>query len=344
MLLFTPAAALLLCCALGVLYWIVLRHAFEEDNAFLADKISALRADLTKGGGPEAVREELKALRAGERTSYWVRVLDSSGRTLAQTPGMDRLLPPEIFPRARIAAASDRGPQDYRASNRLFSLVATNENSDGKSYTIQVAQDRSEDEHFMKEFGALLAIVLALGVLASGLIAITVAKRGLRPLGDMTRSLKRIGPNRLHERIPVAGWPKELQPLALAFDDLLDRLEDSFKRLSQFSADLAHELRTPVANIRGEAEVALTRTRTIEEYRAVLESTVAECENLSGIVDNLLFLARAEAAESQTHQTVFDGRAAIEKIAAFYEPVAEEQHVTVRCAGEAAIHADQMLF
>ena len=161
---------------------------------------------------------------------------------------------------------------------------------------------------------------------------------------EMTRSLKRIGPKRLHERIPPEGWPRELRPLAVAFDEMLDRLEDSFTRLSQFSADLAHELRTPIANIRGEGEVALTRARTPEEYREVIESSVTECERLSGIVDNLLFLARAEAAEGHIQRTLFKGRAAVEKIAAFYEAIAEEHHTAITCAGEGDVHADPMLF
>ena len=78
----------------------------------------------------------------------------------------------------------------------------------------------------------------------------------------MTESLGRIGPDQLKERIGSAGWPRELQPLAIAFDQMLKRLDDSFTRLSQFSADLAHELRTPIANMLGEAQVALTRDRT----------------------------------------------------------------------------------
>src|SRR5204862_2573013 len=135
------------------------------------------------------------------------------------------------------------------------------------------------------------------GILASTVIALTVTRKGLRPVREMTRSLKLIGPKRLHERIPPEGWPSELRPLAVAFDEMLDRLEDSFTRLSQFSADLAHELRTPIANIRGEAEVALTRPRSPDEYREVIESSVAECERLSGVIDNLLFLARAEGAK-----------------------------------------------
>ena len=88
----------------------------------------------------------------------------------------------------------------------------------------------------------------------------------------------------------------------------------------------------------------MTRARTPEEYREVIESSVGECERLSAIVDNLLFLARAEAAEGHIQQTLFNGRAAVEKIAAFYEPIAEEHHTAITCAGEGDIHADPMLF
>jgi two-component system heavy metal sensor histidine kinase CusS len=342
-LLFTLAATLLLCCGLGVLYWIVVRHAFEEDNEVLADKLFALRADLKAANGPELLSDELKTLGAGERAAYSVRVLDSRGGVLAETPGMNALLPPGIFPNPQSLTASP-APKDLRAAGRLFSLVAIAEQARDRSYTIQVAQDRSADDRFMKEFAALLAAVLAFGVLAAAGIAFTVTKRGLRPLGAMTRSLKRVGPKRLHERLAPDGWPRELQPLARAFDEMLDRLEDSFTRLSQFSADLAHELRTPIANIRGEAEVALTRSRTSEEYRAVIESTVAECQHLSHLVDNLLFLARTEAAEGHLQRISFDGRAAVEKIAAFYELVAEEQKLTIGRSGQANFFADETLF
>jgi two-component system heavy metal sensor histidine kinase CusS len=125
---------------------------------------------------------------------------------------------------------------------------------------------------------------------------------------------------------------------------MLERLEDSFTRLSQFSADLAHELRTPIANLLGEAEVALTRPRTPEEYRAVIESSVSECERLSGLVDNLLFLARAEAADRHIKPEMFDGRTAVEKIVAMYEPIAEEQGVRLTSGGGGEIYADPMLF
>jgi len=341
--LFTLAAAFLLSCGLGVFYWLVVQHAFEEDNAVLADKISVLSADL-KAGGPKATDEELKSVRAGEHPVYSVRVVDSAGRTVTETLGMNRLLPPSIFPSPHISTSSTRNPKNYRVGGRLFSLLTTIQEANGQPYTIQVAQDRSTDDRFTKEFGALVAVVLAFGILASTLIAITVTKHGLRPLGEMTHSLGRIGPTHLSERVVPAGWPRELQPLAVAFDAMLKRLEDSFARLSQFSADLAHELRTPITNILGEAQVALTRDRTPAEYREVIESTVAECERLSGIVDNLLFVARADAAREPIDGKQFDGRAALEKIATFYRTIAEDRHVVINCTGEGEIYADPVLF
>jgi two-component system heavy metal sensor histidine kinase CusS len=341
--LFTLAAALLLSCGLGALYWIVVRHAFAEDNEVLEDKVAAIRADLSGASGPQGLREDLKNIRPGERTAYWVRILDANNNTVAETPGMSAVLPPSIF-QEEAPVSSTFSPKDSRTAGRLYSLVTMPHVVAGRPYTIQAAQDRSEDDEFMRHFAALVAAVIALGLVASAAIALTVTRRGLRPLGEMTHALKRVGPKQLHERVTAVGWPRELQPLAVAFDDMLERLENSFMRLSQFSADLAHELRTPIANIRGEAEVALTRSRAPEEYRAVIESTVAECQHLTHIVDNLLFLARTEAAEGLLQRTTFAGRAAVEKIAAFYEPVAEEQNLTIACRGEANFFADEMLF
>jgi two-component system heavy metal sensor histidine kinase CusS len=342
--LFTPAAAILLGCGLAVLYWIVVRHALEEDRAVLQDKLLAIRADLRTGAGAAALSDELKTPRSGEKSGYLVRIIDETGRIVAETAGMRHSLPPGLFAAGQSAHLAEWGPEDYRTGGRLYSLVSSLEETRGQRYVIQVAQDRSEDENFMREFGFLVTGVLVCGIFASIVIAVTVSKRGLRPLAAMTRSLKRVGPHRLHERVPPEEWPRELQPVAIAFDDMLDRLEDSFTRLSQFSADLAHELRTPLANIRGEAEVALTRPRTPNEYQAVIESSVAECARLSGIIDNLLFLARAEAAESKVQCARFAGRAAIEKIAAYNEAIAAERHLDIACEGEGEVYADPVLF
>jgi two-component system heavy metal sensor histidine kinase CusS len=342
-LLFTVATSLLLACGLGVFYAIVIRHAVAEDNAVLADKVAALHADLQENG-PTRFAEELNRRKAGEHTAYWIRVLDPQGRTYAETPGMDRSLPPETFPPPQISASIVGSPKDYRTGSKLFSLVTLNEKSGSQPYTLQVAQDRSSDELVERNFAVLFIMVLCGSILASAFIAVIVTKRGLRPLREMTQSVARIGPTHLKERVTPAEWPRELKPLAIAFDDMLKRLDDSFTRLSQFSADLAHELRTPIANMIGEAQVALTRDRTAAEYRETIESAVGESERLSRIVDNLLFVARVDAASEPIARKRFEARAAVEKIAAFYQTVAEDHNVRITCGGEGHIYADPDLF
>ena len=342
-LLFTLAATLLLACGLGVVYSIVTHHAFAEDNAVLADKIFVLSADLRENG-PNIFGEEVAAHRAGQHTPYWIRILDAQERAIGETPEMDRLIPKQTFPAAREPSEAIRTRKDYRSAAKLFSLVSFKEPSKGEIYTVQVAQDRSSDEQVETNFAFLFIAVLIGGVVASALIAIIVTRRGLQPLRRMTGSLGRIGPDQLKERIGSAAWPRELQPLAIAFDQMLKRLDDSFTRLSQFSADLAHELRTPIANMLGEAQVALTRDRSAIEYREIIESTVAECERLSRIVDNLLFVARVDAAREPIARKRFDARAAAEKIADFYQTAADDHHVTITCSGDGQIYADPDLF
>ena len=227
---------------------------------------------------------------------------------------------------------------------KLFSLVAFHEHFNGQTFTLQMAQDRSSDEQVERNFAVLFVVVLSGSVLASALIAIIVTRRGLQPLRKMAQSLGRIGPDQLKERIGSEGWPRELQPLAMAFDEMFTRLDDSFTRLSQFSADLAHELRTPIANMLGEAQVALTRDRTAVEYRETIESAVAECERLSRIVDNLLFVARVDAAREPIACKWFDAGAAVKKIAAFYQTAADDHHVTISCSGKGQVYADPDLF
>src|SRR5437667_8683239 len=341
-LLFTLAAALLLACGLGVFYWIVVRHAFAEDNAVLADKVNALQTSFEQRGGLEAVAAEINTAGSRQRAPFLVRVLDPTGATIGQTTGMERLLPVNIFP--PVVSREIAAPTEHRVAGKSFALTTRRAVAGSQQFTIQVAQDRSSDEQVERRFGILALVVLSGSILASVLIAIPVTRRGLRPLEEMKRSLERIGPTHLNEGVASANWPRELQPMAIAFDEMLKRLDDSFTRLSQFSADLAHELRTPIANMLGEAQVALSRDRSSAEYRETIESAIGECERLSGIVDNLLFVARADASREPVERKWFAARAAVEKIAAFYQALADERHVSISCTGDGYIYADPNLF
>ena len=140
--------------------------------------------------------------------------------------------------------------------------------------------------------------------------------------------------------------PAEVQELAATFNDMLDRLSDSFERLSQFSSDIAHELRTPVNNLRGEIDLALSKRRTPEEYVDLLGSLSEECEHLTRLIDSLLFLARAEQPAMQIHREDLDICRELGLVCEFYEPAAADEGVrlSVKAPSGLSFPLDRTLF
>ncbi len=157
---------------------------------------------------------------------------------------------------------------------------------------------------------------------------------------EVAETARRIGSSTLNERIHAEGYPVEIRVLALAFNAMLERLEESFARLSRFSADIAHELRTPVNNIRGEAEVTLARARTPEEYIEVLGSCLEESVRLSELVESLLFLARSESPGAHLKRTPEHLDRLLTDLRDYYEATAAEMGVTLTASAPDSIVAN----
>src|SRR5205807_510017 len=134
---------------------------------------------------------------------------------------------------------------------------------------------------------------------------------------------------KLQDRIDPTYWPKELSNLATAYNNMLDRIEDGLTRLSQFSDDLAHELRTPITTMMSETEIGLSRPRSNEEYRQILASILEEFQHLSTMIDTLLFLARAE----NPRETILSERILIEQlffdVIDFFDAIAEKLNIKI---------------
>jgi two-component system heavy metal sensor histidine kinase CusS len=160
-----------------------------------------------------------------------------------------------------------------------------------------------------------------------------IARQGIRPVEEIATTARRITSSHLGERIAAEGYPSELASLAVTFNKMLDGLEDSFERISRFSADIAHDLRTPVNNIRGEAEVALARARTIDEYRDALESSLEEAVRLSDLISNLLFLARTESPLTHLRLERLDVSELLIGVRDYYEASAVDAGVVLTSAG-----------
>ena len=320
----------------GALYWALTRHLDREDDEFLADKARLLRTLLAAGDDDSrALRQVVGDVAARPLDRMEVRVLDGAGRALLETPGLsDRLAAAAFPPPAPLDGSPLRGLETETPDGRAYRLVTVRAGAGPDERTLQIAFDRTAEEALLGRYRLSALLVLAAALAVCGVVGHQAARRGLRPLADVTAAARRVGSATLHERLPLGRQPAEVAALAETFNAMLDRLEDSFRRLDRFAADIAHELRTPVNNLRGEAEVALGRPREPEQYRETLGSCLEECGRLARLIDSLLFLARAEAAKVPLSAEPVAVARELNTVRDFYEAAAAEAQVTLAVRAE----------
>ncbi|RZT31403.1 heavy metal sensor histidine kinase [Cupriavidus agavae] len=212
-----------------------------------------------------------------------------------------------------------------------------------RTVEIIVLSDAGYRVALMREYRSELLGAVLCGAIVAAALGYLLARRGLRMLRRMASDAAAVTTSRLATRLDVGGAPEELRELAGALNAMLARLQDSFTRLSQFSADLAHDFRTPISNLVGQTQVTLAQRRTPAEYEAVLESNLEEYERLSRMIENMLFLARADNAQVALGARSLDARAELDKVAEYFEAVAADRNLTVAVSGTATVTADQTL-
>ena len=349
-LLYAGSTALVLLLAAGYLYWGLTQSLAHNDEALVNGKLQVLRVLLGEPADkPEVLASEIEhEADANQVLRYYLRVIDSRGRVMIETKGMSGFLPVDAFP-APAPLGAQVTPIVERAlpSGRTYLLVAaesvTADATGDNRRILHVALDIVHREALLADYRRTLLIALAAGIVLGAIAGVFVARTGLRPLRTITNTTSRITASRLDERVVAAQWPAELRELATAFDAMLDRLQDSFNRLSEFSSDIAHAMRNPINNLRGETEVALSRARTPEEYRQNLGSALEEFDRLSRMIEELLFLARADDPRAALVLKSFPVRYELDAVREFYEALAADQRVTVLCEGEADLTADPTL-
>lgn len=327
-------AGLLLLLLGTISLYIVLRVELDRSTElFLSDKLHVLRTMLRQRPDDEdGLREEIELESAARRYQrFYIRLLDEHGVPILSTPGMtEKLDLAELVRRTKdhpehSTSMLGRDGQAFRITSAT-ALVGT---LSGRTDTIQIAIDASQEEELLARYRLWFWAILATASVLFPLAGYRIARHGIRPVEDIAATARRITSTNLRERIGAEGYPSELASLAGTFNEMLDRLEDSFERISRFSADIAHDLRTPVNNIRGEAEVTLARARTIDEYRAVLESSLEEAVRLSDLIGDLLFLARAEKPFTELHLEKVDVGELLTTVRDYYEATAADAEISL---------------
>lgn len=321
----------LILLATSMLYWSFDARISSQEDRSLSALAQALRPLI---GGTKPVLSQLIANALGEkpnRSGVRLRVIGSRGRIILQSPGMDLPLPQPADIVQDKQVADRRGTLQPRfrtiESNGETFRTLTEPLPGGQRLQIAVASTASRA--LLLRYRESITFILAVSIILSAVLGYVIAQSGMRPIEQIAATAERIRSSTLHERLDFDGLPAELAALANTFNLMLDRLEYAFLQLSQFSADLAHELRTPVGNLRGEIEVALSRPRSDENYREILGSALEECTRITRIIQSLLFLARAEMADEPPALETMTLAHEIATVIEFYQPMAAEVHLVL---------------
>ncbi|CAB1369051.1 heavy metal sensor histidine kinase [Denitratisoma oestradiolicum] len=344
-LLFASASTAVL-LVLGLLIGNSVEHHFEElDMEVLNGKLELTRHALEKVHSQsdlDALPQQLDDSLVGHH-GLAVVVVAPSGQTLFVTSGAE-------FPQALLMQTSNISqsrPIIWKSKGgvpmRGISETVLSGIKGEKPAVVAIATDISHHERFMGSFRTTLWSVVVLAAFITGLLGWMAAKRGLTPLHAIKREAAAITADRLDSRLPTESIPVELVDLAETLNQMLARLEDSFRRLSDFSSDIAHELRTPVSNLLTQTQVMLSRSRTVDEYQDVLASNAEELERMAKMIADMLFLAKADNDLVMPNLEAVDLRTEAEGLASFYEAVAEENGVTLTVDGSATVSGDRLM-
>ena len=190
---------------------------------------------------------------------------------------------------------------------------------------------------FLETLDAFRYALIALGsggVLAVAVLGFGIARLGLRPLERLSRQAHALDPSHQEQRLDLTPMPAELSELTGSFNGALARLETAYQQLEAFNADVAHELRTPLTNLIGQTQVTLTRKRSAAELEEMLRSNLEEMERLKGIVNDMLFLARADQGAAATRLVTTSIAGEVGKVLDFLEPLIEDRGVRINLHGD----------
>ena len=308
------------------------RHFIELDQQLLGSRLSLMRTLLDGLDSPDGLAQRLPALRneLSHQADLALRIRGADGTTWYDSrPDL-----PEA-PRHPGLATLHANGIDYRSlSTRL------DERNPGTGQLI-LFLDITHHQHFLQGMQRLIWLTVGLSALATALLGAWAARRGLRPLRQMGEVAASVNARSLTTRLPVAQMPEELAQLADTVNAMLQRLDDAFQRLSAFSADIAHELRTPLSNLLTHTQVTLTRPRSLEEYREALHGNLEELQWMAQLVNDMLYLAKADHGLLIPNREVLDLGRELDALLEYYAPLAEDAQVQLLREGQAMLEGDR---
>ncbi|CAI8792189.1 Sensor protein [Pseudomonas sp. IT-P171] len=306
-------------------------HFVELDQQLLSGKLIGLRRalhDLQSSESEVRLAEELN-----RQADLSLRITGSDGQRWYDS---STRLPDKLPHKPGLSTINDNDT-DYRVLNAPLFV----DKPDSPQLTLLL--DITHHQHFLQRMQHLIWLTVGLSALATALLGAWAARSGLRPLRRMSAVARGVSAQSLNARLPEDDMPPELAEMAHHFNAMLGRLDDSFQRLSAFSADIAHELRTPLSNLLTHTQVTLTRPRPIEDYREALHSNLEEVQWMAQLVNDMLYLAKADHGLLMPKREPLELADEVDVLLEFFAPLAEDAQVTLSREGTARLVGDRSM-
>jgi heavy metal sensor kinase len=306
----------------GVGMWFILRKNLHDvADTTLAGQVEDVRrflesqsSDQTRSDLSREVTEEYTAETGGD----YLQIVDAEGNWIYRAPALAQRGFPPVTPGAL------RKPihQDERFGKKPFRFVTQRIDVHGHAYTVQAGTLAEEEVETLERFQDYLLMFAPVVLLVAGVVGYWLSRRALAPVDALTRTARTITGNTLSSRVEQLHTGDELQRLSDTLNQMLGRIEIAFNRVTEFTADASHELRTPISLIRTEAELALRRSRGEEEYREALRHILLEAERTTSLIEELLALARADSGRQELNIQSIDLRGTLQEVASGWRQVA----------------------
>lgn len=308
-------------------------HFIELDQQLLDGKLLTLRTTLKGAESQNDISARLALLQneLSHQPDLALRISGNDGKAWFDSlPTLAATLPTLLGLQTLRSAGTD-----YRA----YTTSLEPDNAGSPQLTLLL--DITHHQHFLERMQRLIWLTVGLSALATALLGAWAARSGLRPLRQMSEIAASVSASSLTTRLPQTNMPVELAELTQAFNAMFGRLDDAFQRLSAFSADIAHELRTPLSNLLTHTQVTLTRPRPVEDYREALLSNLEELQWMAQMVNDMLYLAKAEHGLLNPTRETLKLEDEADAVLEFFAPLAEETRVQLSREGHATLAGDR---
>lgn len=319
------------------------RHFIEQDSSELAVLNQTVQDALmtTAIDDKEKLQQRLTDILAGHQGMY-LHLSTPDGKTIFSSTGIDF---------SNVMASNEThtqfdennlpiweiGQQSYRGA--ILQVQATGT----ASYTMIIATAIDFHLHYLSGIHHQLWMLILVSIVIMLILVWLAVYQGHAPLRRITGEIRQITTDQLHVRLAPNSVPAELAPLALSFNTMLERIEDMVHKLSNFSADIAHELRTPVTSLMTQTQVALASNRSVDEYREILYSNLEEYERMAQMIGDMLFLAQHDKNLISTNLVALDMAREVRSLFDYFEALADERHVELHLEGEASLYGDRQM-